>query len=307
MPKISTEWKQQTLGEIAEIVGGGTPTRSRPEFFSGDIPWATPTDVTALDGYLLYDTKEYITQEAVDNSSTRLLPVGTVLLTSRATIGSVAIAMRPMCTNQGFANFICAPEVHNRYLAWFLRSSASYLKGLGGTTTFPEISKSTLRNITIRYPVDPLKQEQIADLLDDVDSACRVCDQINREMEKLITVLFVKIFGDPLSNPKKWNVVELGQYAEIAGGLQITPKRNSSRGIPYLRVANVYRDRLVLSEIKTMDVSPAELKSKALQRGDILVVEGHGNPEELGRAAVWTGAIDPCVHQNHLIRIPKSW
>jgi len=98
--------------------------------------------------------------------------------------------------------------------------------------------------------------------------------------------------------------VTLGEVADVQGGLQVTRKRASLPiEVPYLRVANVYRDRLDLAEMKTMRVTEPELSRVSLKRGDILVVEGHGNPLEIGRTSVWDGSIEPCIHQNHLIRV----
>ena len=97
---------------------------------------------------------------------------------------------------------------------------------------------------------------------------------------------------------------QLGTIADVQGGLQVTRKRAVNPvEVPYLRVANVYRDHLDLEKIKNMRVTETELQRVRLRQGDILVVEGHGNPHEIGRTAVWDGSIPTCVHQNHLIRV----
>ncbi len=107
------------------------------------------------------------------------------------------------------------------------------------------------------------------------------------------------MFGDAAASP-----IELAAVAEVQGGLQVTSKRrNLPREVPYLRVANVHRGRLDLEEIKTMRVTERELKHTLLDKDDLLVVEGHGNKEEIGRVARWDGSVEPCVHQNHLIRV----
>jgi type I restriction enzyme, S subunit len=112
------------------------------------------------------------------------------------------------------------------------------------------------------------------------------------------------MFGDPVTNPKGWPLKVLGDVADVAGGLQVTSARAGNPiSMPYLRVANVYRDRLDLSEVKNIRVTEAERARATLKHGDVLVVEGHGNPEELGRAAVWRDEIAGCAHQNHLIRV----
>lgn len=305
LEQLPMGWKKRTLGEIAEIVGGGTPSRSRPEFFTGDIPWATPTDITALDGYFLYDTKGHITQEAVENSSARLLSEGTVLLTSRATIGSVAIAMKPMCTNQGFANFICGPEVQNRYLAWFLRSSASYLKSLGGTTTFPEISKSTLRSVPIIYPADLTQQQRIADLLDEVDAARRLCDQIQQEIERFTSALFIAMFGDPETNPKEWEVISLGDKDCVVGFTYGTNMRSTEQpiGTPILRIPNILRGSIDTEGLKYADLPVRERQKLTLQPGDVLVVRSNGNPSYIGRGAAYQESPPQAAFASYLIRI----
>ena len=97
-----TEWKEYKLGEIAEIVGGGTPDTSNKEYWGGNIPWLTPKDLTGYNKIFISSGERFITEEGLDNSSTKLLPQGTVLLSSRAPIGYVAIASNPICTNQGF-------------------------------------------------------------------------------------------------------------------------------------------------------------------------------------------------------------
>lgn len=104
------------------MLGGGTPSRQESKFFGGGIHWATPTDVTALNGMYISATRESITEEGMRSSSTKLLPAGAVLLTSRATIGFTAVAAAPICTNQGFVNFICGPDLLPEFLAYWLRT-----------------------------------------------------------------------------------------------------------------------------------------------------------------------------------------
>ena len=98
--------------------------------------------------------------------------------------------------------------------------------------------------------------------------------------------------------------VRIDAIAEVGGGLALSGRRESlPLKLPYLRVANVYRDRLDLTDIKTLGVDPSEAERARLSHGDVLIVEGHGNPDELGRSAVWDGSIPECLHQNHLIRV----
>ena len=145
-------WKVARIGDVCTVIGGGTPRRGDEAYFGGPIPWATPTDVTALTDLFIARTKESITEMGLRESSARLIPAGAVLLTSRATIGYTAIAARPLATNQGFANLICGDRLTPEYLAYWLRARRDLLERMAGGTTFKEVSKSTLKGIEIPLP-----------------------------------------------------------------------------------------------------------------------------------------------------------
>jgi len=110
-------WPVAPIGDTCEVVGGGTPCRSNEAYFGGAIQWATPTDVTGLDGLSIRVTAQAITEDGLRESSARLVPAGSVLLASRATVGCTAIAAVAMATNQGFANLICRNGLLPEYLA----------------------------------------------------------------------------------------------------------------------------------------------------------------------------------------------
>ena len=295
-------YTEVALAEVCTIVGGGTPRRSHAAYFDGVIPWATPTDVTALDSLFIERTKESITEVALRESSARLVPVGTVLMTSRATIGYTAIASQPMATNQGFANLICSELVEPEYLAFWLRNQRERLIQLADGTTFRELPKSTLKQV--RIPLPPLdEQRRVVGILNRAAKIERLRARAQERLREFFPALFVKMFGDPVENPMGWRQKYLGEVCDVQGGLQVSKKRTvHPLEAPYLRVANVLRDRLVLQEIKRIHLTENELDRVRLQPGDLLIVEGHGNADEIGRVAVWNASIEPCVHQNHLIR-----
>ena len=164
--EIPAHWEFKKLGYVSKIFKGGTPKRHVDKYFQGDLPWARPVDITALNGALyIDDTEIHISEEALGNSAARRLPVGTVLLTSRATIGETAITTVPMATNQGFANFVCNEELFNIYLVYYLQAIKDLLISLGSGTTFLEVTKRTLVGVGI--PIPPLsEQTQIANFLD---------------------------------------------------------------------------------------------------------------------------------------------
>ena len=167
--KLPEGWKVRALGEVTDIFKGGTPKRSVERYFQGDIAWATPTDITKLNGALyIDDTETHISEEGLGKSSARLLPSGTVLLTSRATIGKVAISRIPISTNQGFANFLCKEEINNLFLAYYLKLKKDMLISLGTGTTFLEVTKARLLEVEIPLPPLP-NQRKIAAILSAYD------------------------------------------------------------------------------------------------------------------------------------------
>ena len=168
---LPEHWKVVRLGEVTEIIKGGTPSRSVERYFQGDIAWAIPSDITALDSALyIHDTASHISEEGLSKSAAKLLPSRTVLLTSRATIGETAISTIPMATNQGFSNFICNGEILNVYLAYYLRHIKTKLNILARGSTFKEVTKGTLLNVEILLPPLP-EQRAIAHVLQTIQEA----------------------------------------------------------------------------------------------------------------------------------------
>lgn len=196
-------------------------------------------------------------------------------------------------------------RVDLRYLYFYFqyRGFADVVSG----SSQPQITRQGLSRVVVPVPSgqDSLaEQRRIADILDKADAIRRKRKEAIALTEELLRSAFLEMFGDPVTNPKGWPLRALGEVSDVAGGLQVTSARASNPiSMPYLRVANVYRDRLNLSEVKDIRVTEAERARATLRHGDVLVVEGHGNPEELGRSAVWRDEIAGCTHQNHLIRV----
>ena len=177
-------WIEKQLDEIAEISGGSTPSTSEPRYWGGDIPFVTPTDVTNLKGSNLEKTERMITKEGLEAISSRLLQPGTVLMTSRATIGDCAINRIDVVTNQGFANFHCNDKIDNEWLLYVLKSKNSLFHQLANGSTFLEVSRSSLRKVRVKIP--PLvEQRGIAEVLVTVDEAIKRTDAVIEKAEEL--------------------------------------------------------------------------------------------------------------------------
>ena len=231
-------WRTARLEEVAQVLGGGTPSRTEKSFFGGSIPWATPTDVTSLNGLYIDKAKEIITEEGLKNSSTKLMPAGAVLLTSRATIGFTAVAEVPMCTNQGFVNFVCGPELVPEFLAYWLQTQKSKLIQHAGGTTFKEIARGTVRKFEIAFPPIP-KQQRIVDILSRAEGIVRLRREAEKKAAELIPALFLDMFGDPATNPKEWPVAALGDVCTINPRLDKHQKPTADSIVSFVPMAAV--------------------------------------------------------------------
>ena len=160
-------WDYKRLDEVAEIVGGATPKTQIEEYWEGDNYWVTPAELHKE--HYKGATERTISNEAVRKTNVTLLPVGTVLLSSRAPIGKVAITTVPMYCNQGFKNLICSGELNNEYAFQVLYSNTEYLNSLGTGATFKEISKKTTEAIKIAVPPIEL-QDRFAERAKKIES-----------------------------------------------------------------------------------------------------------------------------------------
>mgnify|MGYP000728178689 CR=1 FL=1 len=151
------QWK--TMGDIAEVIGGGTPRTSDPSNFeNGDIPWLTPADLSGYTEKYVSHGARFITGKGLESSSARLLPAGSVLFTSRAPIGYVAIARNPIATNQGFKSFVLKEGILPEYVYWWLKGAKQTAEGLASGTTFLELSGANAKKLPV--PLVPLDQQK---------------------------------------------------------------------------------------------------------------------------------------------------
>jgi type I restriction enzyme S subunit len=247
-------WPTKPLEETAKLCGGSTPSRDNPAFWNGDIHWVTPTDLpTPEAGISIISTaKDRITQAGLENSSATLVPAGTVLFSSRATIGKVAVAGTSLTTNQGFVNFIPHPNVNSRYLAYTLWNLRDDIARLSGSTTFREVSRTSIRKY--RIPVPPLvEQGRVVKLLDVVDKLRKLRAQADRRSADLIPALFHEMFGRHIKQPpvvvslngtaapQGWRWSRLTDVARLATGH--TPSRRVPRywngNIPWISLTDI--------------------------------------------------------------------
>lgn len=188
----------KTIGEICTVVSGTTPKSDKAEYWGGNLIWITPAELKEGDA-VIYDSVRHITKAAVKASALKPFPKGTVILSSRAPIGKVAIAGTQMYCNQGFKNLICSEVIYNGYLYYYLKAKTAYLNSLGRGATFREISKQIVEKIKIPVP-SMQEQHRIADILFKIDALMGKRQQQAEKLDELVKARFVEMFGDPVLN-----------------------------------------------------------------------------------------------------------
>ena len=267
------------LGEICEIVSGSTPKTGIPEYWDGAEKWITPAELNE-DTYIITDSVRKLTTLGVKKTGLSPFPEGTVILSSRAPIGKVAIAGCEMYCNQGFKNLICSQKIYNRYLYWFLKGNTEYLNSLGRGATFKEISKQIVSSIEINVP-DMEQQMRAAENLERVSSIIRLRKQELQKLDDLIKALFVELFGDMILNPNSWEKVDLGTVCDVRDGTHDSPKY-FAEGIPLVTSRNLSSGRIDFTDCNLIceaDYNKINERSK-VDLGDILMpmIGTVGNP-----------------------------
>jgi type I restriction enzyme, S subunit len=212
------KWPSTLLEECTRIVSGATPKTGVQEYWDGNISWATPKDLSDLDGVYLDATSRLITPSGLASCAAEILPEGSVLFSSRAPIGHVAINRIAMATNQGFKSFIPdRKRLEPGYLYWWLKTNRPYLESLGNGATFKELSKATVARIAL--PLPPLhEQRRIAAILDQADELRRKRRLALERLDALTHSIFVDLFGDPSAEVQLWPQARLDQFFRFRTG-----------------------------------------------------------------------------------------
>ena len=216
---LPENWCWTRLGKITNVVGGGTPSSSKKEYYdNGTIPWLSPADLSGYSDIYISRGQKNITELGLSKSSARLMPKDTVLLSSRAPIGYVAIASNSISTNQGFKNFLPSDAFYSRFLYWYLKSSKSLLESYASGTTFLELSGS--KASMVEFPLPPLPEQKrivyrIESLFSKLDEAKEKIQQVldGAEMRK-VAILHKAFTGELTKNWRKENGISEDSWVE---------------------------------------------------------------------------------------------
>lgn len=274
--KTASSWPSYKVSEFAEVIGGGIPKTGVAEYWNGNIPWITPKDLSSHQGRYIVRGERNLTEEGLKNSSARLVPANTVLLTSRAPVGYLAIAQNPVTTNQGFRSLVVKDGFSPEFIYYLLLHNVEYLKQHASGSTFQELSGGTLKNLQFCIP-DLNIQKKIAKVLSDLDAKIELNQQMNKTLEAMAQALFKRWFDDFEfpghekvkfidDQPEGWRSSEFGEIVSCVRN-QVQPGEHLSNR-NYVPIECMPMNQVCLSEYK----SYAEAQSSLItfEKGDIL-------------------------------------
>ena len=211
------EWIECKISDIGTVVGGATPSTKKPENYeNGTIAWITPKDLSTFTGRYIQCGERNITEIGLKSCSTQLLPKDTVLFSSRAPIGYVAIAANEVCTNQGFKSVVPNENTDPLFLYYLLKYNKDKIEGMGSGTTFKEVSGNTMKNIVVSVPTDKKVQERISSMLGSIDDKIEENERINNNLEQQAQAIYQQMFIDNASSD--WAEGTLSNIADITMG-----------------------------------------------------------------------------------------
>ena len=231
-------WARVKLSDIGSVVGGATPSTSVEKYYGGEIAWVTPKDLSSFSGRYIECGERNITEEGLNSCSAQLLPAGSVLFSSRAPIGYVAIAKNPIATNQGFKSLVPdTKKVDSLFMYYLLKYNKNRIEAMGSGTTFKEVSGATMKNIEVNLP--PLaEQKRIAAILGALDDKIELNRRINANLEEQAQALFKSWFVDNDSQLGNYQTKSLTDIAQYLNGLamQKFPPVSLHNSLPILKI-----------------------------------------------------------------------
>lgn len=303
-------WQWAALREVGEIVAGGTPPTSDQTCWNGNVNWITPSDLSGYKKKYISHGAKFLTQDGLRRSAARIIPEGSVLFSSRAPIGYVAIACADLCTNQGFKSVVPGKCILSEFLYYFLKSAKRQAEDAASGTTFKEISLSNFSKLVV--PIAPLPEQhrivaRIEELFSSLDKGVEGLKKAQQQLKIYRQAVLKWAFEGRLTNknvvdgklPEGWKWTTMGDIADLRLGKMLDAQKNKGVFKPYLRNSNVRWNSFDLSDLQEMKFTEEEEEKYEVEKGDLIICEG-GEP---GRAAIWDGITPNMKIQKALHRV----
>lgn len=231
-----TEWIERKIADLGMVVGGATPsTKDAQNYINGSIPWITPKDLAGFHGRYIGQGERNITEKGLASCSTQMMPKNSVLFTSRAPIGYIAISANPVCTNQGFKSIVPNENTDYLFLYYLLKFNKDRIESLGSGTTFKEVSGTTMKNIVVTVPKEKETQREIAAILSSLDDKIEENGKINHNLQQQVLAMYQKIFVDSPNDDRR--ICRADECFDISIGK--TPPRKEAEWFKTVQADNI--------------------------------------------------------------------
>ena len=295
----SARWPRVRLGDVCEVVLGGTPRTAVDAYWGGSIPWLTPGEMGKILGPYVENTKRKLTEEGL-NAGSSLFPSRSVILSTRAPIGYVFINRVPMCTNQGCKTLVPSSEVWPEYLYFYLLGRTDELNQLGTGTTFKELATGALKGIEIPLPPLPVQHEIVARLereLGAVDKLAKKFEELEAAAEAEFKAELKETFEE--IKHRGTETRRLGDVARISYGYTAKASPDTGDGSPkYLRITDIQNQSVDWNRVPTCDCP--EIEEYRLKAGDIVFARTGATT---GKSFLIKGNVPLSVYASYLIRV----
>ncbi len=284
-PEFSGEWETKPINDLAVVIGGGTPDTTVKSYWDGGIQWFTPSEIGK--NKFVDASLRTITEDGLNNSSAKLLPPNTILLSSRATIGECSLSLRECATNQGFQSLV-SKKCNVDFLYYLIQTKKKDLIRKSCGSTFLEISANEVRKIQVSVPSD-VEQQKIAGLLSLIDKRIATQNKIIEKYESLIQAMC-----DTLIESEQHKVeLAFSDFGKSYSGLSGKSAEDFGEGCPYITYMNVYQNQIInATNVGLVKINGAEQQS-VVHYGDILFTLSSETAEEVGIGAVYLGDTYP--------------
>jgi type I restriction enzyme S subunit len=287
---IPEDWECVKIGSVAKLESGHTPSKRKPSYWGGRIPWVSLHDTAGLSGREILQTEQTITEEGLNNSSARLLPAGTVVFSRTATVGKTTVLGREMATSQDFANYICGPRLDPFFLMYLFRSMGRTWKTLMAGSIHNTIYMPVFKALQIVLP--PISEQRvIAAALADGDELLTGLDRLLAKKRDLKQAAMQQLLTGQSRLPGfrgEWEVKRLREIGVFLKGSGVKKDESLSGSLPCIRYGEIYtRHHDYVKEFHSFISADVASTARLLKKGDILFAGSGETREEIGKCVAF--------------------
>ena len=320
------KWVKDRLDSLGDIVAGGTPSTNVDAYWDGEIPFVTPYDLSKCAGVWIDKTARYITKAGLKNSAANLLPPQSIVISTRAPIGYIALTLEPSVSNQGCKSVVLKEDQDKVFHCYNLSAYVGEMKRLGVGTTFSEISKADLSRIKVCHPVSLDEQRHVAEILTTCDEVIEKSEAVAEKYRAIKAGMLKDLFTRGIGKngklrpppesapqlyrdtalgkvPREWEIKTIGEMFSFKNGVS-KGKEYFGHGVPIVNFTDVFnKPRITPDALKgRVEMDRHEIESFAVKSGDVFFTRTSETPEEIGMAAVVIGEFVDTVFSGFVLR-----